>query len=176
MNMQLRDWLNGMMIGAAAMLMAGCASEPTKEAGQEGKPVGEGAVMVAMKPGVPGGVAVGTYQETATVSAIDKEKRKVTLTTADGHKTTFTAGPDVVNFDQIQVGDQIKATVTEQLAVFVAAEAPPQSQGVATMVALAPAGAKPGGLVADTVQVKAKVTAIDLKKHKATLEFPDGSK
>src|SRR5690349_20860403 len=167
MNMQLRDWLNGMMIGAAAMLMAGCASEPTKEAGQEGKPVGEGAVMVAMKPGVPGGVAVGTYQETATVSAIDKEKRKVTLTTADGHKTTFTAGPDVVNFDQIQVGDQIKATVTEQLAVFVRKTMEQPGVGGATTVALAPVGAKPGVLVADAVEITAKVSAIDVKAHKA---------
>ena len=131
--------------------------------------------MVAMKPGVPGGVAVGTYQETATVSAIDKEKRKVTLATADGHKTTFTAGPDVVNFDQIQVGDQVKATVTQQLAVFVRNTVEAPGVGGATTVALAPEGAKPGVLVADAVEITAKVSAIDVKAHKATLEFPDGT-
>jgi hypothetical protein len=36
-------------------------------------------------------------------------------------------------------------------------------------------GAKPGGMMASTVQVAAKVTAIDLKHHKATLQLPYGS-
>jgi hypothetical protein len=31
-------------------------------------------------------------------------------------------------------------------------------------------------VVAQTVQVTAKVAEIDLKNHRATLEFPDGSK
>jgi hypothetical protein len=52
---------------------------------------------------------------------------------------------------------------------------PPASEGEAALVALAPKGAKPGGLMANTVQVIAKVTAIDLKHHKATLLFPDGT-
>jgi hypothetical protein len=42
-------------------------------------------------------------------------------------------------------------------------------------VELAPKGAKPGGLVAETTQVTAKVTAIDQKKRTATLRFEDGS-
>jgi len=87
----------------------------------------------------------------------------------------FKAGPEVVNFPQIHVGDQVKVTLTEELVVFMATDAPPQEQGAAGVVALAPVGAKPGALVADTVQVKAKVTEIDLKKHKAKLQFPDGS-
>jgi hypothetical protein len=130
--------------------------------------------MVAMQPGVPGGIMVGTYQETATVSAVDKEKRKVTLATADGEKTTLTAGPDMVNFDQLQVGDQVKATVTQQLAVFVRKTEESVGVGGATTVALAAQGAKPGVMVADAVEVNAKVTAIDLKTRKATLQFPDG--
>ena len=40
---------------------------------------------------------------------------------------------------------------------------------------MAPVGAKPGVWVANTDEVTAKVTAIDLKHHKATLLFPDGS-
>ena len=137
---------------------------------------GEGATMVAAEKGVPGGVMVETYQTTATVTGIDAAHRKVTIVGQDGKKTDFKAGPEVVNFNQIQVGDQVKATVTEQLVVFMATDAPPQDQGAAAMVALAPVGAKPGGLVADTVQIKAKVVEINTKKHKATLEFPDGSK
>jgi Cu/Ag efflux protein CusF len=35
-------------------------------------------------------------------------------------------------------------------------------------------GAKPGVLMANTVEVTAKVEAIDLEHRKATLRFPDG--
>ena len=112
---------------------------------------------------------------TATVTGIDAAKRKVTLVTPDGKKTTVKCGPEVINFDQIRVGDQLKATVTEELAVSMAAEGAPSSDGGAAVVALAPKGAKPGAIVANTVQVTAKVTAIDLKHHKATLQFPNGA-
>jgi translation elongation factor P/translation initiation factor 5A len=153
------------LMPAATLLVTSCSSTPK----------GERATVVAAVAGVPGGVAVETYQVTATVTAVDPATRKVTLVTPDGKKTVFKAGPEVVNFPQIRVGDQVKAKLTEELVVFMATDAPPQAQGAAGVVALAPVGAKPGAFVADTAQVKARVTAIDLKKHKATLLFPDGS-
>jgi hypothetical protein len=118
---------------------------------------------------------VQTYKETATVTAIDAAERKITLVTPEGKKDTVKCGPEVVNFDQIRVGDQLKLTVTEQLAVAMAQGGEPLSDGGAAVVALAPVGARPGGLVANTVQVTAKVSAINLKDHKATLQFADGS-
>ena len=109
------------------------------------------------------------------MTGIDAANRKVTLVSPDGKKTTVKRGPEAINFDQTRVGDQLKVTVAEELVVFMATDAPSQSDGAAALVALAPVGAKPGGLLADTVQVTAKVTAIDLKQHKATLQFPDGT-
>ncbi len=139
-------------------------------------PEGQGATVVATQPGVPGGVMLNTYQITATVKAIDAQDRKVTLEGGDGKDAVVKCGPEVVNFPQIHVGDQVKATVTEQLVVFMAKDAPPQADGAATAVVLAPVGSKPGGMVAQTVQVTATVVDIDLKHHRATLQFPDGSK
>jgi hypothetical protein len=118
---------------------------------------------------------VDTHKMTAKVTAIDTANRKVTLVTSDGEKTTVKCGPEVINFDQIRVGDQLKVTVAEELAVYMAKEGAAPSDGAAALVALAPKGAKPGGVVASTVQVTAKVTAIDLKHHKATLQFADGT-
>lgn len=135
----------------------------------------EPTTTAAYQPGVPGGVIVDTYKNTATVTSIDAATRKVTLVTRDGRMETFKAGPEVVNFDQIHVGDQVKATLTQQLVVYMAKDNPPASEGAAALVALAPKGAKPGALMANTVQVTAKVTAIDLKHHKATLKLPDGT-
>ena len=167
------------LLSAAGVILASCSSEPkqesTAEPGQVGGPKGEGAVMAGYQPGVPGGVLVGTYQETATVTGIDRDKRKVTLVGRDGTMGVFKAGPNVVNFDQIQIGDQVKATVTQELVVFVRKSGEPSSDGGVTTIALNPVGAKPGALVADTTEVTAKVTAVDLKKHKATLQFPDNT-
>jgi hypothetical protein len=138
-------------------------------------PEGEGATMVAAQKGVPGGSVVETYKVTATVTAIDAATRKVTLVTPDGKKNTVTAGPDVVNFGQIQIGDQVKATVAEQLVVFVRKLGEPSDDGSAAAVALAPVGAKPGVLMANTEEVTAKVEALDLQHRKATLRLPDGT-
>jgi Cu/Ag efflux protein CusF len=138
-------------------------------------PTVETTTAASTQQGVPGGVVVETHKMTATVTGIDAANRKVTLVTPGGEKTTVKCGPEVINFDQIRVGDQLKVKVTEELAIYMAAEGAPPSDGAATVVALAPKGAKPGGIVANTVQITAKVTAIDLKHHKATLQFPDGT-
>jgi hypothetical protein len=129
----------------------------------------------AYQQGVPGGVVVETHKLTATVTGIDAANRHVTLRTADGNKTTVKCGPDVINFDQIRVGDQLKVTVVEQLVAYLADAGAPPNDGAATAVLLAPRGAKPGGVIANTVQVTATVKAIDLKHHTATLQFPDSS-
>ena len=133
------------------------------------EPKGEGAGFTAVQPGEAGGVTVQTYKETATVTGVDKATRKVTLVTKDGAKSTVKCGPEVANFDQIEVGDQVKATVTEQLVVFVRNPGDPSGDGSAAAIALAPLGAKPEAVMANTEEITAKVKSIDLKHRKATL-------
>jgi Cu/Ag efflux protein CusF len=141
----------------------------------EGELTGSAAMAVATAEGVPGGSVVQTFELTATVAAVDQATRKLTLLSPDGVKQTVKVGPEAVNFDQIRVGDRLKVTVAEELAVSVAGESEPPNDGGAQVVALAPKGAKPGGLMAETIQVTAKVTALDLEHHKATLQFEDGT-
>jgi hypothetical protein len=121
-----------------------------------------------------GAIIVDTFTTTATVTAIDAAKRKVTLVFPSGSKTTYKAGPAVVNLAQIQVGDQVNATVTEEAAIYIGQGAPPSAM-VGAGAALAPVGAKPGGELVETAQITAKVTAVDAKKHKVTFQLPDGS-
>jgi hypothetical protein len=151
---------------AVAFIASSCKSS---------KPTGTTTSVAAIQQGVPGGVFVETQQMTADVTAINAAKREVTLKTADGKKTVVKCGPEVVNFDQIHVGDKVKVTAAEELVIYMATDAAPAGDGGAALVALAPKGAKPGGVVAATVQVTATVTAIDLKKHKADLQFADGT-
>lgn len=135
----------------------------------------ETSASTKIKHGVPGGEITETQKITATVTGIDTAKRKITLVTRDGKKTTVTAGPAVANFNQIRIGDQLKVTLTEELVVRMAKPGEKTAEGSAAVLGLAPLGAKPGAATAETVQVTATVTAIDLKNHKATLRFSDGS-
>jgi len=153
------------LLPATLLAFTSCSTEPK----------GERAGFTAVQPGEAGGVTVQTYKETATVTGINQATRKVTLVTPDGAKSTVKCGPEVANFAQIEVGDQVKATVTEQLVVFVRNPGDPSGDGAAAAIVLAPLGAKPGGLLANTEEVTAKVKSIDVKHRKATLLFPDGT-
>ena len=141
----------------------------------EGNLTGEASTTAAVAEGVPGGSVVSTYEVTASVAAIDEANRKITIVDAAGIKKTVKAGPEVINFDQIRVGDQLKIVATEELIVSIAGEGETPAVGTSHWVALAPKGAKPGGLMAETTQITAKVVAIDGLKHEATLQFEDGT-
>ena len=151
---------------AALLALTSCSSD---------EPRGEGTSITKIQRGVPGAVMIDTYQQVSTVTAIDKATRKLTLVARDGTKGTFTASPAVANFDQLEVGDQVKATLTDQLVVFVRNPGEPSGDGAAAVVALAPLGAKPGAVFAHTAEITAKVQSIDVKHQKATLLFPDGT-
>jgi translation elongation factor P/translation initiation factor 5A len=155
------------LLPAALFTLTSCSSTSTPP-----PPVGS-AVRIYTK-GVPGGVVVQTVKMAATVTAIDQAKRKATLLASDGKKFTVTAGPEAVNFDQVRVGDRVNATVTEKVVVSLGDTAASSREGTPSVVARAPKGDQPGGLVAETTQVTAKVIAIDSQKRTATLEFEDG--
>ena len=118
---------------------------------------------------------VETAGMTATVTAIDKLNRRITLVAPDGRRATYKVSKDVINFDQIRVGDRVKATVTEELAVFLRKAGTPPGAGEDAEIALAPKGAKPGGVVAETAEVTARIVAVDAMSRRVTLQFVDGS-
>jgi hypothetical protein len=151
---------------ATMLVLASCSSTTYK-------PIDETTSGATYEKGVPGGTLVETYNLTAAVASIDIPNRKVTLARPDGKETTVKCGPDVINFDQIQVGDRVRAKVTAELAVAMADSDTPPINSSAAAVALAPKGVKPGGLMAETQQYTATITAINLKRHQVTLHFPD---
>lgn len=123
----------------------------------------------------PAGYVIETMNATATVKAINSAKREITLTLDNGKTKKFKLGPEVRNFDQIKVGDKVNITFAEALGVFVRkSDAPPSAEETDT-VGLAPKGAKPGVLMANTTVFTAKVEAINYKKRKVTLKGPNGT-
>jgi hypothetical protein len=121
-----------------------------------------------------GAIIVDTFTTMATVYSLDDTRREIRLITPDGHRTSYKAGPEVVNFGQLRVGDQVKAVLTEEVAVAIGSGAAPIGTS-GTGVALAPVGSKPGGAVVETTEVTAKVVAVDPAKHKVTFQLPDGT-
>ena len=160
------------LLPAAVLVCTSCSSSDSSGGGGSAATASREA---STQKGVPGGVVIDTYQITAKVAEVDHAKRTYTLETPDGRKTPYRAGPEVTNFDQVRVGDQVKATVTDSLVIRAREKGEARTDGETSVVALDPKGGKPGVLMADTVEVTARVKSVDLANHKATLEFPDGS-
>jgi hypothetical protein len=135
----------------------------------------ESSSSANIKHGVPGGEFSRDSQIKATVTGIDHGKRRLTMVTPDSKKFQITAGPEVVNFDQIRIGDQLRVTLNEHLVIRMALPGEKVKEQGGAQIDLAKIGAKPGAAVTGSVQVVTTVTAIDAKKHKATLQFSDGS-
>lgn len=156
------------LLAAVVFTIAACATTTPP-------PPAQVSTSTAVQEGVPGGVTVNTVEVTAKVVAIDTKNRKATLLLADGEKETIKVPPEAVNFDQVKVGDMVKATLTEEVVVYIDNEGASVPDGYAAGVALAPKGAQPGGIVAEAVRVTATVTAIDQTGRTATLRFDDGT-
>ena len=155
------------LIFAVLFTLAACATTTPP-------PPAQVNTATVVQEGVPGGVIVNSIEVTAKVTAIDTKNRKVTLLLPEGDKETVRVPLEAVNFDQISVGDLVKATLTEEVVVYLDEEGASVPDAYAAGVALAPKGAQPGGVVAEAVKVTATVTAIDQVNRTATVRFNDG--
>jgi len=158
--------MSAVFMSAALLVLPSCNSSPQAKA--------EHAKTASYEPGVPGGIAVETTTLTARVVSVFDSSREVVLDLPDGSRKLVKCGPEIVNFDQLHKDDMVKTTVTEEVAIAMGTESDPPDAGRATVVALAPKGGRPGGIMASTTQVTATVTSIDLANHTAMLTFPDG--
>jgi len=117
-----------------------------------------------------------TATATAVVQAIDLNTRQVTLKGEDGRVFTFVAGDEVRNLPQVRVGDTVKVTYTESIAIEVKRVdgGTPDVKAAATAERAAP-GEKPAGSVARTVTASAVIVAIDRTTNRVTLRGPSGN-
>jgi hypothetical protein len=152
----------------AMLALGGCATVHSS-------PFAESNPNSAYQEGVPGGANVETHEVTAKVTALDKEKRMVTLVGDNGETTTVYCGPAVKNFDQIHVDDKVTVLLADALVVALGDTKNPTADGSSTSVLLAPKGAKPGAIMAETQQITVKLAGIDTLRHWATFRFPDGT-
>jgi hypothetical protein len=128
----------------------------------------------------PSRVEQATTTITATVEAIDLDSRTVTLRGPTGGMVTLKADESVKNLSQLKVGDRIRASYHESLAVRVRDPGEPADQRASAAGAAAASdsagGAGSNGMpvVAQSHTVTATVQAVDRKRSTATLTGPAG--
>ena len=136
-----------------------------------------GAEAVVVKAKGPTGAGVGQGVEIqATVTAIDKEKRTVTVKGPRGKIKTLTVGKEARNFDQVKVGDMITLTYIEALTVKLEkAEGAKPARSVTQELERAAPVVKPAGELTSRVTIVGTVTAIDAKTQLVTVRGPEGN-
>ena len=129
------------------------------------QPTAEGVSLVG--PGKFAGVVEETV--TSTVESIDKAARSVVLKRANGELLKVTAGDQIKNFDQIQVGDQVVARHTRALVLELKKGGGVRERVESSDKGSAKPGEKPAGYEAKQVGFVADVQKVDVKKQIVTL-------
>jgi len=124
---------------------------------------------------LPSKVEIDAITAGATVTALDKAKRGFTLTGKDGKPHSYTAGPEMVNYDQVKVGDKVEATYAEEMSISVNKLGTAPKMEEKSAVVRAPKGAKPGVILANSTEIVGVVTAIDHKARTVTVKGPKGN-
>lgn len=132
------------------------------------------AAVAGSGPGVA--AAAQTMKVTATITAIDKATRDVTLKGPQGDIVTMTAGPEVRNFDKLKVGDRVALQYVEALTLEL-------KKGGGLVVgrtekgdaAGAKKGERPAGAAGREVTIVADVVGVDPTRQMVTLRGPNRS-
>lgn len=139
---------------AAALFAGACASKPPAE------PV----------------VSDRVQQVTATVESVDPATRMVRLRGVEG-PVDIVLGPEIRNFDQIRVGDEVKATYFTGVAAQIRKHgdpALPPTDEIA--VARAKPGEMPAAGVAHNVSTTVTIETVDTSFNTVSFTLPAGDK
>ncbi len=140
------------LVFAAVLPMAGFAAEESATA--------------------PGRLEVRTAAAIATVQDIDQETRMVTLRYPDGTTKSFIAGDEVRNLAQVKKGDVVLMEYYEGFAVALGPQTDVRAKISEMTLSRAKEGEKPAARLTETVEIMARVEAVDREKRLAALSGP----
>jgi hypothetical protein len=126
------------------------------------------AIAIAQIKTLPG----DAITVSATVDAIERSSRSLTLKDADGKLTTITVPAEVKRFDALKVGDVITAKYYENIVLRVKQPGEKDVDSGSESVTRA-AGTRPGATAAAQRTITATITAIDPKIPSITLSGPN---
>jgi hypothetical protein len=154
------------MRNSTIFVLAAFAAAPLSAQAQQG------GTAVASTPGKAAAVTIA--EVTATVTAVDKASRTVTLKAPKGNEVDIVAGPEVRNFDQIKVGDQVTAQYQESLTLELKKTKGKLDATEKSGAARAAVGDRPAGAVGREVRVLADVVKVDQPNSIISLKGPKG--
>jgi hypothetical protein len=111
---------------------------------------------------------------TATVDAVDQERRLVTIKDPDGKTVPLRASKKVKDFEKLEKGKQVTAEYLEAVAVIVRKPDGKSDPGFLRDVTVAPHGKDSAGLPVDTVDALGMVEAVDHDKRTITFKGANG--
>jgi hypothetical protein len=136
-----------LLLPVVTLALAGCWTAPVANV----QPKGEARLIQSA-------ISVQSVKDHVTVQSINADQRFIVLNFSGGATATFRPAPQVANLYQIRAGDEVQATVAQELAVYVLKNG--QVPGI---------GGKPEAIKAD-----AKVLAVDPSYRLLTLQYPNG--
>jgi Cu/Ag efflux protein CusF len=116
-----------------------------------------------------------TLTKTATVEAIDKTARVVTLKGQDGFVVDVLCGPEVQRFDALKVGDTVTFSYHESVVSSISRPGDKPKDPLSTTVTRT-AGAKPGGTISQQQTATVTIEEIDPKIPSVSVKTEGGSR
>jgi len=107
--------------------------------------------------------------------AIDKVDRILTLQGPEGKVVGLEVSHAARNFDQIDVGDDVKIEYFQSVAIYLGKPGQKPEAAAGIVAARSAKGDKPAGIAVEAVDVAATVQAIDKTNRSVTLKLPLGN-
>jgi hypothetical protein len=111
---------------------------------------------------------------TATIQAIDKANRLVTVKDESGAEDTMQVGPAMKRFDELKVGDKVKVTYYESLVLQVRKPGDAVKAGDDSAKLTKGTGGSPAATLARQQTTTVEVLGIDQKLPSITVRTADG--
>jgi Cu/Ag efflux protein CusF len=135
-----------------------------------------GAFAVFAGMGLPAQKAIYESEPkvvTATIEAIDKASRVVTLKTAAGSRLPVTAPPEMEGFNTLKVGDIVSARYFEAVAIRLARPGSPAPSGTPSTT-VRRKDDKPGSETRSERTIRARITSVDASAPSLMVRTGDG--
>ena len=112
----------------------------------------------------------------ASVRSVDAATREIMLERPDGTRIRVVAGPEVLNFDQIAVGDTVIARYAETISARqLGPDEVPLEPEIVVAGGAAEAGARPAAAVGVGLALTVKVESLDLAQNLVVFTDPSGA-
>jgi hypothetical protein len=165
MKTKLLKFTATLIIPAVLLGLVGCKAPPANPLATQSSPSLAGGKTV-----------VNTSREKAVVTDLVPAKSTLTLRSSAGTTTRCKVAPEVANLAQIQVGEKVRATVTDATAIFLVKNGPPPGPGASVTVPGSAEAGQPASVVLETTDSRAKVINVDRSYRLLKLQYADGSR